>query len=83
MGGGPMIQRGLPYHETMELHELLNFKTLCLIKSKMISGVVFDKELKALLEKDVQQSIPAVNELEKLYAERAQVKLTGSDQYDK
>lgn len=53
-------------HETMELHELLNFKTICMTTSKMIQGVVFDQELKALLEKDVQQSIQTVNVLQGL-----------------
>jgi similar to spore coat protein len=43
--------------ETMQIHELLNFKTICMTKSKLIQGVVFDQELKGLLEKDVQQSI--------------------------
>jgi len=53
-------------HETMELHELLNFKTICMTTSKMIQGVVFDQELKALLEKDVQQSMQSVNVLQEL-----------------
>ncbi|WP_367142654.1 spore coat protein [Desulfosporosinus sp.] len=53
-------------HETMELHELLNFKTVCMTTSKMIQGVVFDQELKALLEKDVQQSMQSVNVLQGL-----------------
>lgn len=73
------MQQGYSFHETLELHELLNFKTICMVKSKMIAGVVFDQDLKALLEKDVQQSIMAVGELEKLYAARAQVQITGSD----
>jgi similar to spore coat protein len=79
IGGVRVIQNGFPYHETMELHELLNFKTICMVKSKMISGIVFDQELKSLLEKDVQQSILAVGELEQLYAVRTQVQITGSD----
>lgn len=53
-------------HETMEIHELLNFKTICMTTSKMIQGVVFDQELKGLLEKDVQQSMQAVNVLQGL-----------------
>jgi len=35
-------------HETMELHELLNFKTICMTTSKMIKGVVFDQESTSL-----------------------------------
>jgi similar to spore coat protein len=53
----------LALHETMETHELLNFKTVCLLRSKLMQGLCFDNELKALMEKDVQQSIQDVNEL--------------------
>jgi similar to spore coat protein len=31
-----------------------------------MEGVVFDQDLKALLEKDVQQSITSINELQSL-----------------
>lgn len=61
-----MKQQDLVLHETMELHELLNFKTICMTTSKMIQGVVFDQDLKSLLEKDVQQSIQSVNVLKGL-----------------
>lgn len=61
-----MVQQDFALHETMELHELLNFKTICMTTSKMIQGVVFDQELKALLEKDVQHSIQSVNVLQGL-----------------
>ena len=53
----------LALHETMETHEILNFKTVCLLRSKLIQGICFDNELKALMEKDVQQSIQDINEL--------------------
>lgn len=61
-----MSLQSLTLHETMEIHELLNFKTACMTKSKMIQGVVFDQQLKDLLEKDVQQSISAVHSLQDL-----------------
>ncbi|PLT34001.1 MULTISPECIES: spore coat protein [Bacillaceae] len=62
-----MEQTGLAYHETMELHEMLNFKTTCIIKSKMMSGVVFDQDLKAFMVRDVEQSMKAVEQLQKIY----------------
>lgn len=34
--------------------------------SKMMEGVVFNQELKALLEKDVKQSIAAIDKLQNL-----------------
>lgn len=55
-------------HEAMDIHEMLNLKTVCMTTSKMMEGIVFDQDLKALLEKDVQQSIPAIKELQNLLA---------------
>ncbi len=52
-----MTKNELTFHESMEIHELLNFKTICMTTSKLAQGIVFDQELKALLDKDVQQSI--------------------------
>ncbi|ALA44585.1 MULTISPECIES: hypothetical protein [Paenibacillus] len=57
----------LAAHESLEIHEALNFKTLCLAKSKLMQGLVFDQELKDLMEKDVQQSIQAIADLQALY----------------
>jgi similar to spore coat protein len=61
-------QPTLAAHESLEIHEALNFKTLCLAKSKLMQGLVFDQELKDLMEKDVQQSILAIADLQTLYA---------------
>ena len=61
-----MTQQNMSLHEAMEIHELLNFKTICMTTSKLIQGVVFDQDLKALLGKDVQQSMQAVNVLQGL-----------------
>jgi similar to spore coat protein len=62
-----MYNLNLAHHESMELHEMLNMKTVNLLKSKLMQGVVFDQELKSLLEKDVQLTIAHVNELKELY----------------
>ncbi len=61
-----MAQENLTLHETMEIHELLNFKTICMTMSKLAQGVVFDQDLKALLQKDVEQSMRSVDILERL-----------------
>jgi similar to spore coat protein len=58
-----MENKTLALHETLEIHEILNFKTVCLLRSKLMQGICFDNELKALMEKDVQQSIQDINEL--------------------
>ena len=64
-----MENESLAFHETMETHEILNFKTIGLMRSKLMQGICFDNELKALMEKDVQQSIAAINELKGFYTE--------------
>jgi similar to spore coat protein len=69
-----MEQNKLAPKETMQVHEMLNFKTVCMTKSKMMEGVVFDQDLKALLEKDVQQSIMAINNLQNLLAKAPIIK---------
>lgn len=38
-------------HESLDLHEVINFKTLCLAKSKLMQGLVFDDDLRALMKK--------------------------------
>ncbi|GGA29014.1 spore gernimation protein GerQ [Paenibacillus physcomitrellae] len=63
-----MNDQSLAPHESMELHEMLNFKTLCLAKSKLMQGLVFDQELKALMQKDVEQSTQAIAGLQAVYA---------------
>lgn len=68
-----MTTQSFPFHEALELHEVLNFKTICMVKSKLMEGLVFNQDLKALLEKDVQQSMAAVSELQSLYSPKSQI----------
>lgn len=65
------MQQTLTIHETMELHEILNFKTICMTKSKLLQGLVFDQDLKALMEKEVQISMNAVHDIQMLMSLRA------------
>jgi similar to spore coat protein len=64
----------LSLHEAMEVHEMLNLKTVCAIKSKMMQGLVFDQELKALLVRDVTQSITAIEDLQALLKKTGAIK---------
>lgn len=57
----------LALHETLETHEILNFKTVCLLRSKLMQGMCFNNELKELMEKDVKQTIQDINELLPFY----------------
>ncbi|MCI4168299.1 spore gernimation protein GerQ [Bacillus spizizenii] len=65
-----MDHQTLAAHEAVDLHEIVNFKTLCIAKSKLMQGLVFDQDLKDLMQKDVQQSIQDLTDLQAVY-ERA------------
>lgn len=58
----------LAAHEMMEVHELLNFKTLCTAKAKALDGLVADKDLKTLIQQDLQQSLQAMTDLQAVLA---------------
>ncbi|MEH7613200.1 spore gernimation protein GerQ [Gottfriedia acidiceleris] len=62
-----MENQKLADHESLDLHEVINFKTLCLAKSKLMQGLVFDDDLRALMQKDVEQSMQALGELQSIY----------------
>src|SRR5690242_3840171 len=66
-GGNQMKNQKLADHESLDLHEVINFKTLCLAKSKLMQGLVFDDDLRALMQKDVEQSMQALGELQSIY----------------
>ncbi len=67
IGGVDLEKIPLGFHETMDTHEMINFKTICLMKAKLMQGLCFDNDLKALMEKDVKQSIEDIQELKELY----------------
>ena len=50
-------------HETMQLHELITFKNLCLTKSITMSPLVSDAELKSILQQDVTTGQQHIKEL--------------------
>lgn len=62
-----MEAHNLANHEFFDTHELINFKTICLVRSKLMQGICFDNDLKALMEKDVRQSMKALKELKSAY----------------
>lgn len=69
-----MVQDHLAANEMMQVHEMLNLKTIHMTTSKLMEGVVFDQDLKALLEKSVQQSIRSIKELQSLYPKAPQIR---------
>jgi len=58
-----MTQQGYALHETLEVHELAAFKTVCLTKSKTMKALVSDDALKELMQMDVELSTRHLEEL--------------------
>ncbi|MFC0215551.1 hypothetical protein ACFFK0_24455 [Paenibacillus chartarius] len=50
-------------HETLEVHEIAAFKTVCLTKSKTMRALVSDPALKQILQRDVDISTRQLQEL--------------------
>lgn len=61
-----MHREDLALHETLEIHEIINFKTVAMTKSKTMQLLVSDPHLKELMQKDVDQTSKAVEELQQL-----------------
>lgn len=56
-------------HESIQLHEILTFKNLCLTKSLTMSKLVSDEELKSILNQDSTLGEEHVKELKALMEE--------------
>ncbi|MBL4935479.1 spore coat protein [Clostridium sp. YIM B02515] len=56
-------------NESMQLLELLTLKNLCITKSVIMSPLVSDNELKAILQNDVSLSEHHIRELKALLEE--------------
>lgn len=63
------MAKELAMHEKLEVHEVLIFKTACVAKSKVFSGLVEDDELKEILEEDIKLSTKAIKDLRKVLAD--------------
>lgn len=60
----------LGLHETLDLHELLSFKNLCLTKATTMSVLAQDAELKAILSEDVASGIQHIQQLQQFLTDR-------------
>ena len=54
----------LALHETLDVHELLTFKNICLTKSVTMRALVQDEELRAILDQDVTMSTGHIQRLQ-------------------
>jgi len=60
----------LSVHETLELHELLNFKINCLNKAKAFYHLVSDSQLQNILKQDISTTTNDIIELKQLLQEQ-------------
>jgi similar to spore coat protein len=59
-------------HETLEVHEMAAFKTVCMTKSKTMQVLVSDPGLKDILQQDVDISTRQLQELSAILAKATQ-----------
>jgi similar to spore coat protein len=64
------VTKLLALHETLEVHEILTFKNLCLTKSTTMSGLVQDEELKTILSDDVASGTKFIKHLQGYLTDR-------------
>lgn len=60
----------LGIHETLDVHELLSFKNLCLTKATTMSVLAQDPELKAILADDVTSGTQHILQLQQFLTKR-------------
>jgi similar to spore coat protein len=64
MQGVEKLTKYLALHETLDLHELLTFKNLCLTKATTMSALAQDEELKNLLANDAASGTRHIEQLQ-------------------
>jgi similar to spore coat protein len=57
------MRENLGVHESLELHELVTFKSLCLTKVSIMQGLVTDPKLKEIMQQDVGMTSQHIEEL--------------------
>ena len=62
----------LGLHETLEIHELLTFKSICLTKAFTMSGLVQDPELKTILSNDLSTATRHIELLQEFLTNRGE-----------
>ena len=58
-----MDEQSLTINESIQLHEILTFKNLCLTKSITMSPLVSDDELKSIIQQEITVSKTHIEEL--------------------
>ena len=63
----------LGLHETLDVHEILSFKNLCLTKATAMSVLAQDEELRAILSNDVATGIQHIQQLQQFLTNREEM----------
>ncbi|WP_042353791.1 hypothetical protein [Bacillus rubiinfantis] len=66
------MTKHLGLHETLDLHELLAFKNLCLTKSTTMSKLAQDEELQTILEADAAAGIQHIQQIQRFLTNRGE-----------
>ena len=61
-----MDEQSLTINESIQLHEILTFKNLCLTKSITMSPLVSDDELKSIIQQEITVSKAHIEELREI-----------------
>jgi len=64
------MTKHLGLHETLDLHELLAFKNLCLTKATTMSKLAQDPELQTILKEDVTTGTEHIKTLQHFLTDR-------------
>jgi similar to spore coat protein len=60
----------LAMHETLDLHEILSFKNVCVTKAASMQGMVTCPQLKSFLSQDVQKGQQMIREIQGLLSQQ-------------
>ncbi|WP_088105464.1 hypothetical protein [Halalkalibacter urbisdiaboli] len=58
------MRENLGVHETLELHELVTFKSLCLTKAAVMQGLVTDENLKTIMQQNADMHTRHIQQLQ-------------------
>lgn len=64
------MTKHLALHETLDLHELLAFKNLCLTKTTTMSKLAQDEELRTMLEADAAAGMQHIQQIQRFLTKR-------------
>jgi similar to spore coat protein len=64
------MAKHLAMHETLEVHELLTFKQLCLTKATLMGAFIQDEELRTIFDHDVTLGQQHIQQLQQFLTNR-------------